>query len=249
MMYEPIPGQPQYATEEETMSVIRSVLIEAEAPKPSRKAIRAARADAAPRASDQLTDAPVTENPNDFKAFVERTLEGNPRRRADDLPDLQEIAEEVEEQPRTPRRGIALKAVFKPVARIMRTVRDFRPNTRHLALATLALLIVLRPHWFVVAGLMIAASTIGAFLILGSDRIWRGVLSYLARVDARDPERAARLRTRLDTFACRWDGILDFFPDGMVDGLYMPDFQDMQNGDAAHTSAMVERLTRMAHDA
>ena len=131
---------------------------------------------------------------------------------------------------------------------VIARLRTFRPTLRHLALASLALLVVLRPHWFVVTGALVVALIVGAFMLFGSDRIWRMVLAHLARVEARNPDRAAVLRTRLDRFACRWDAILDFFPDGMVDGLYMPDLQAMQDGEAAHTEAMAARLERMVHE-
>lgn len=242
MKYEPIPGQPQHATDEETMSVIRAVLTEEDARAPSRKEQRAARI--ASKSRDML-ESPVAEDPQGFKAFVERTLEVKPRRRADDLPELQDATPEVEARARTAWTTRAARRV----AQIARPLRDFRPSTRHLSLASLALLVVLRPHWFVISVVLAAALIIGAFLIIGSDRIWRAVLSYLGRVETRDLKRAMHLRARLDRFACRWDGFLDFFPDGMVDGLYMPDFQDLQNGDEAHTEAMIERLSRMAHDA
>ncbi|WP_299723059.1 hypothetical protein [uncultured Tateyamaria sp.] len=244
MKYEPIPGQPQYATEEETMSVIRAVLIEDAAPAPTRKEARAERRAAQARGAEADAETPVKEDIQGFKAFVERTLEGNPRRRADDLPVLQDPAP-VAAKPVRKRRTNHVAGL---VARVVRPVRDFRPTTRHLALASLALLVVLRPHWFVISGVLMAALAIAGFLLIGSDRIWRGVMAYLTRVEGRDPERAAQFRARLDRFACRWDGFLDMFPDGMVDSLYMPDFQDIQNGDAAHMDAMSERLARMVHD-
>jgi len=235
MPYEPIPGQPQHATDEETMSVIRAVLTEAEEPEPTRKATRTA------RRADKAQGA-------QSRAFVEKTTEPNPRRRADDLPPLQACPPEdppiARARPMAKAAGVAVWAV----SAITRPVRAFRPTTRHLALASLALLIALRPHWFVISGVAVIAIVVGAFLIIGSDRIWRMVLAYLNRTEVRNPARAARLRVRLDRFAWRWDGILDWFPDGMADALYMPDFQGMQNADAAHTDAMSKRLTRMAHD-
>lgn len=244
MQYEPIPGQPQYATEEETMSVIRAVLTQEDAAKPSRKVARAALvADKVDRAATSDMD-----DVQNLTAFVERTSEPNPRRRADDLPALQDSIPETLRSARKPWAAKAAVSLVGTISLTLRRVRHFRPSTRHLALASVALLIVLRPYWFLIIGVLFAACVFVAFLIFGSNRIWRGVLSFLVRIAAREPERATHLRARLDRFAYRWDGFLDYFPDGMVDGLYMPDFQDMQTGDAAHTHAMTERLSRMAHD-
>ncbi|MEM6373902.1 MAG: hypothetical protein AAF727_14135 [Pseudomonadota bacterium] len=229
MQYEPIPGRPQTATDEETMSVIRSILTEE---------------NSAPDVPTAAA-AKVTAQKPTQRAFVERKGENTPRRRADDLPALQDVVEETAAAP-APRRPV--RSVLRALVAVLRRLRAFRPTTRHLALASLALLTVLRPHWVVVGAVLCLAMVIAMFLIAGADRVWRGVNVYLNRVDARDPQRATELRTRLDSFACRWDAVLDRFPDGMVDGLYMPDFQDMQANDAAHADAMAERLSRMAHD-
>ena len=67
-------------------------------------------------------------------------------------------------------------------------------------------------------------------------------------MDARNPVRGVLLREHMDRFACGWDSSLDRFPDGMVDGLYMPDLQAMESAEAAHSYAMAQRLARMAHD-
>jgi len=40
-----------------------------------------------------------------------------------------------------------------------------------------------------------------------------------------------------------WDGILDRFPEGTVDGLYLPDFGELAAADDRHTEAMDRRLS------
>ncbi|WP_415401653.1 hypothetical protein [Tateyamaria sp. SN3-11] len=231
MTYTLIPGQSHTASEEETLSMIRSVLTEDTEPTPKRKRARKA---AAPKAEVQT-------------AFVERSEDPNPRRRAEDLPELEQVAEPTQ-QPRTSR-GPGLGARLKPLlAAPIARVRAFRPTTRHLAIVSVLLLLVVRPHWFVIGAVLMLALVIGTFLILGSDRIWRGVLSVLTRIEARNPARAQELRTKLDGFAYRWDAVLDIFPDGMVDGLYMPDFQAMQEAEEAHAEAVGARLERMMHE-
>ena len=242
MPLEPIPGQPQHATEEETMSVIRSVLTAQDDPAPSRREIRVQQA--AARAT--LSDRNGGTSPG---AFVEPTREPNPRRRrADILPEWQEAVEPQVSAKRAMRAPGSVAMATRAVSSVIARLRAFRPTPRHLALASLALLAVVRPHWFVVTGALVVALIVGSFMLLGSDRVWRMVLAHLVRVEARNADRAALLRTGLDRFACRWDAILDFFPDGMVDGLYMPDLQAMQDGEAAHTKAMAARLERMVHE-
>ena len=124
--------------------------------------------------------------------------------------------------PRTARRSPAPMGMIGPV---MRRLRGFRPATRHVVLAAGALMLVVRPHWVVMGAVALVAMVLGAFLIAGPDRIWRAVLARLSALEARDPKRAMRVRTRLDRLACRWDAILDRFPEGWVHGLYMPDVQ------------------------
>ncbi|MEL6467949.1 MAG: hypothetical protein AAFQ58_23550 [Pseudomonadota bacterium] len=222
MTYTLIPGQSHAADEEETLSMIRSVLTED----------MAQTADPAPR-----TETPAQ------PAFVDRTTPDNQRRRAADLPEL-EAQEAPAKAPRTPLLG----SLRNRLAQRAEALRAFRPTTRHLAIVSALLLVVLRPHWFVIGAVLMLALIIAAFMILGPDRIWRGVVAGLDRIAARNPARATRLRQRLDRFAYRWDAVLDLFPEGMVDALYMPDLQGLQDADAAHTDAMDQRLTRMAHD-
>ncbi len=247
MTYQPIPGQSHHPSEEETMSVIRSVLTEAEEPAPSRKALRAAQKAQKMSAAPMPAPAPDPKTETS-RAFVEPTVDRTVRRRASDLPELEEWSDSSAPAPRGNRIGKVTALARGHVEPAFAALRNFRPSTRHLAIVSMALLVVVRPHWFVISGVLIVALIVGSFLILGSDRIWRGVLAWLNHVDRRDPERAMHMRVRLDRFACRWDAILDFFPDGMVDGLYMPDLQAMQNADEAHTKAMAARLDRMVHD-
>ena len=247
MTYEPIPGKPHNPSEEETMSVIRSVLTELEEPAPSRKARRAERKAQAFGQVNPPTPAPSSDEEQP-RAFVERTMAKTERRRASDLPELNDAPVEDAPKPRKAQTPKTVGMIGSHLRAVAAKVRAFRPTTRHIALLSMALLVVLRPHWFVITGVLVVALFVGTFLILGSDRIWRAVIGWLNHVEVRNPDRATRLRDRLDRFACRWDAILDVFPDGMVDGLYMPDLQAMQDADEAHTQAMAARLNRMAHD-
>ncbi|WP_299146875.1 hypothetical protein [uncultured Tateyamaria sp.] len=213
MTYTLMPGQSHEISDEDMMSVIRSVLTE---------------------------DVPSDPAPKRSAKTIHRAF--TPRRRTDDLP---EIAQQEEERPAKPRRPVLrMDALARTVARI----RAFRPSTRHLAIVSTLLLVVVRPHWFVIAAVLIVTLVVGVFLLIGSDRIWRGIVARLARIEVANPERAARLRTRLDRFACRWDAILDMFPDGMVDSLYMPDLQEAEDAEAQHADAVAARMRRMAEE-
>lgn len=236
MKYTLIPGESCTTTEEEMMSTIRSVLTNDTTPSTPKKLHVI-----------QTRTAPATEDvqPVQQRAFVERTSEGTPRRRASDLPEL-EAADQV-----APRVSFVTRLASRLVAfggRPLAALRGFQPTTRHLALASAALLFVVRPHWFVIGALLALLLVIGTFMTLGADRIWHGILAWLDRVEARDPARAAALRCKLDRFACRWDGVLDIFPDGMVDSLYMPDFQAMKQAEANHDAVVSDRLNRMVQE-
>ncbi|WP_299049207.1 hypothetical protein [uncultured Tateyamaria sp.] len=240
MTYTLIPGESCTASDEETMSTIRSVLTENTAP-PQQVTPRAAPA-RAPAPDPARDTAPAAAAPEATRAFVDRTVDDAPRRRASDLPNLETAKQTANRRP-----GL-LSRLGMSLARPVGALRGFQPTTRHLALASVALLCVVRPHWIVIGTVLMLAMVLGAFMVLGSDRIWHGVLAWLDRVEARDSARACELRGKLDSFACRWDGILDIFPDGMVDSLYMPDFQAMQQAEIDHQQVVSDRLNRMAQE-
>lgn len=129
--------------------------------------------------------------------------------------------------------------------RIKGAILGYRPSPKHVVLASLALLVFFRP-WLVV-GLMFIGVIIfvGVFLILGYDGFWRRAMSLARWYARRRPERAAVLHRKLDTFAMRWDAILDRFPEGSVDGLYLPDFGDLATADARHEDALNRRFDNM----
>lgn len=244
MKYTLIPGQPHAASEEETMSMIRSVLVEvpdAQEAKPSAAAAKLVAGDA-----DKVAVTTISEDDRPApEAFVDRTLDQAPRRRVSDLPDLA-APEKAPKGPGLLNRAASVMA--RPARAAFQSARGFQPTTRHLALASAALLCVVRPHWFVIGAVLIIAVVVGAFLTLGSDRIWHTVLGRLERIKQRDPARAAELTMKLDSFACRWDSVLDLFPEGMVDSLYMPDFQSMLQADIDHQAVVADRLSRMAQE-
>ena len=115
------------------------------------------------------------------------------------------------------------------------------------ALAVLVLL--LRPQWVVLFVFALLFLVVGAFAFLGADRVWNGVMTLLVRYKTRHPEKSNQLEARLDRFALRWDVFLDRFPEGSVDGLYLPDLQALQRRDDAHVDAVNDRLSRMRAEA
>jgi hypothetical protein len=233
MSYRLIPGYPDKTSEEETLSMIRSILVEEPAEKP------------------RVTPRKIVAK---GKSAVKRTFVKRVSARLRGAAALPEL--EAAEAPEPPKRRplaevgklISSFSVGGAFQHIYNRFRNFQPTTRHLAIVSTLLLVIVRPHWFVIGIVLALALVIGTFLALGAERIWRAVQAHLRRVEARDPARAVVLRDRLDRFACRWDAILDLFPDGMVDELYMPDLQAMEDADKAHNEAVAARLNRMTQE-
>jgi hypothetical protein len=118
----------------------------------------------------------------------------------------------------------------------------YRPRPMHVVLLCLALLVLFRP-WLVAGVLFLMLLTLtGVFLTLGYDGFWRRAMA-LARWHARrDPARSVELHRRLDSFAVRFDALLDRFPEGTVDGLYLPDFGDLAESEARHDATLDRRF-------
>jgi hypothetical protein len=107
------------------------------------------------------------------------------------------------------------------------------------------LILYLRP-WFILGLLLLCALlTIGAFLILGYEGFWQRAMAAARRYAQHNPERAAKLHSKLDVFAMKWDAFLDRFPEGAVDSLYLPDFGDVQHADRRHDAALDRRFSQM----
>ncbi|UOA28346.1 hypothetical protein [Pseudosulfitobacter sp. DSM 107133] len=137
--------------------------------------------------------------------------------------------------------GRAKDALHRVVARL----RGFRPSRRQIIWAAIALVVVLRPAWVVLALVLGLFLVLGVFLAFGPDRLWAGTVALLKWYIARAPERGARLAAWIDGFAYRWDSLLDLFPDGWVDALYLPDLQSVLEADDRHDAVMATRLQRL----
>ncbi|MEM7522130.1 MAG: hypothetical protein AAF307_14005 [Pseudomonadota bacterium] len=132
-------------------------------------------------------------------------------------------------------RPAALKRTARPTATAAQSMRRVSglsfSNRRRIRLGVgvgvVALLLLLRPLLLLALIVLPLIVITGLFAVLGADRVWGGVLTGLRRYMDRDPDAGMALVARLDQFAERWDAILDRFPDGTVDGLYLPDLQSI----------------------
>jgi hypothetical protein len=121
----------------------------------------------------------------------------------------------------------------------------FQAKRKHLVWAGFALAIVLRPHWFLLTVILTVILFLGAFAVFGPSKTWGAIMWTFNIFAGRSPERAKRFAKRMDRAAMRWDGFLDRFPEGIVDGLYLPDFQSIQAAEEQHDAVVDARLSRM----
>lgn len=233
MTYTPIPGKSHsIGSETEVLAMIRDVLTE----EPEKSPDRRTKAPIAAKIQARKEEAVAIEDATAVKAAPAQAASAR-----DVFPDLDDPSKEG--LPLFSTRGRAIYRVGA-AARFMKE----RFKIKHAAIAACLLLFYLKPHW-IVFGALLSILIFGSLLMLiGMDRIWETVVRWLEVLDDRNPAKAAKWRVRLDRFAERWDRILDIFPDGTVDGLYLPDLQSMQDDKARHAARVEERLSRMATD-
>lgn len=121
-------------------------------------------------------------------------------------------------------------------------LKSYRPKVAHVTIAALLVLVLFRP-WLMV-GLAVTALflLIVSLLILGYDGFWKSVMSVSRWYASKRPSEAGEMHARLERFAAKWDAFLDNFPDGTVDGLYMPEFENFTHRDERHDAMMAQRL-------
>lgn len=113
-----------------------------------------------------------------------------------------------------------------------------------LAVGTV-LILYFRP-WLILGLVFLAMLMVASiFLIMGYDGFWRRTMAAGRWYAQRHPARAVELHRKLDGFAMKWDAILDRFPEGTVDGLYLPDFGAVAEADVKHDAAMDRRFSQM----
>lgn len=122
---------------------------------------------------------------------------------------------------------------------------SFIPKRKHAIMAGVLGIAFFRPSWIIFGLILFAVFVLAVFAVCGADRVWGFVIRLLERVAGRSPERAQGFVKRLDAFAMRWDGVLDRFPEGMVDGLYLPDFQSIIEAGDRHSAAINARLDQL----
>jgi len=116
-------------------------------------------------------------------------------------------------------------------ARVMPKIEDLTgrrvagPWQKRVLIAAPIVLVVIWKPWLIL-GLVIVVCwlVIAAFAALGGARVAEGSIRFYVWLDARNPERAERMRDRADRLAMRLDALLDRLPERWTEGLYMPDF-------------------------
>lgn len=182
--------------------------------------------EAVPVAKADVEPAPAPEAPVAATRRVERA--------SDAMPHIAPAANDHEEA-----------VAAGPLARLKARITGYRPTPRHLVIAACALVVLFRP-WLVVGLILLTLFVfIGIFLILGYDGFWKRTMGLARWYARRRPSRAVELHRKLDNFAMKWDAFLDRFPEGSVDGLYLPDFGELATADARHDEALDRRLSSL----
>ena len=229
----------------DSLSAIRSILTEEERPIPRKRVQRSERAnaEAAPEEAPvfRKSDAfPLLESAEAAEADEGAGMAMTKLRRGFSF--RRKTAEPKRTKPKSTASARRASAAAGEGNGLMDRIRAYRPTVAHIVLACLALFVLMRP-WLVVGLLILSVIVlIGVFLITGYDGFWQGVVKISRWYARRRPSRAAAIHARLDRFAVRWDSILDRFPEGTVDALYLPDFGDLAQADARHGEALDRRL-------
>lgn len=132
------------------------------------------------------------------------------------------------------------------IARTMPKIFSYRPTPKHVVWGVLALVLLFRPWLVFWAVLLSVFIVMGMFLVLGYDGFWQTVMKAGRWYGKRRPHRAAALQAKMDGFAVKWDRVLDHFPDGTVDGLYMPDFGQLATAETRYDAALDRRFADMS---
>ena len=131
------------------------------------------------------------------------------------------------------------------LARKKASLLAYRPTRNHIIWAVLALFLLFRPGLVIGVLVLILLAIFVVFMVLGYDCFWHSVMRFGHWYARRRPSKAAELHAKLDQFAQKWDAFLDRFPEGTVDGLYLPDFGELERAEAAHDAALTRRLQEL----
>ncbi len=259
-----LKGKPAGEPEHVTMSAIRNVLSDFDDAKPKP---RLATSNKAPTPDDlqlttrpvktieakivaaQLTTVPMPEEEKlpPVKAIVEQTPKvAKAPAAASAIPSPASVARKVFRLPRLPKIDV-LKAEEKEPRR----VKNQKPaptrllGTGHIIALAVIVLVAFQPGLVATVVFLWFAITVALFLFCGADRIWRAISWVVQAYSARNKAGADALLDWLDTVAVRWDSVLDRFPDGLVESLYMPDFANLEKLEEDYDKALDDRLERM----
>lgn len=173
-----------------------------------------------------------------------------PPRKADTLPKI--AAAEVDDTAslRTlmagqPGRRITKRKELKPQGRFSAAIERFK----HGEFSMLPLVLV-AAVWaaiyapFIVLGVLVLTLAISAvfFVILGYDGFWSMMMSVAGKYIRRRPSQSGVWRQRINRLTDRTDAILDRFPEGSVDALYLPDFSQYAKDEKRHEDVVARRL-------
>lgn len=198
---------------------------------------------------EEVPDDPAVIAAAATEAYRKAPASETERRAAQAFPDLAESAPAQPSKKSRFKRAKPARAATKPqrvgsgrMDALKAQITGYRPTPRHILLASAALLIVFRP-WLVVGLMVLALMLLGLiFLVLGYDGFWLRAMGAARWYANRNPDRAEELNRKFDTFAMKWDAFLDRFPEGTVDGLYLPDLGDMAQRDARHAEVLDRRM-------
>lgn len=243
--------------DESSLSAIRSILTEEDAPAPKRGfgrkqstaaaspealtqvgKMKRSKAEALPRLRKPLEDPDAVAK---AEAILAAAAEGKKPRRGFSL---RRKATEQPIQTETPKPVAAPQAPAeaREAGGLLDRLRGYRPKVGHVVLAALALFILFRPWLFLGLTILFILILVGVFLTVGYDGFWQGTMKLSRWYASRRPDRAAAMHARLDGFAVKWDAVLDRFPEGTVDALYLPDFGALATAERRHEDAMERRL-------
>lgn len=160
------------------------------------------------------------------------------------------VAKKIFRLPRLPKIDAA-----KVKAPVMRRAKTVKPTPRpflgkhHIVMLAVIVLMAFRPGLvFSVAAIWFLGMAL-LFVVAGPTRVWKAVGWTVNSYGKFNKPHADAILDWLDDVAVRWDAVLDRFPDGLVDGLYMPDFANLEELSAAHDAVLEDRLKRLHSDA
>ena len=234
---------PEHELDVNSLNAIRSILTEQEAPSPRRPD---GRKQAAFAHAEHETPREVALARKKAEAFVPlNSPESTPVQdlRPTRAKSLFSLRQQFKKTPK-PVAATPNDRTPEPVTgnSVLSRLKGYRPAPAHIALAVFALLVLTHPWLVLGLTLLFLLILVGVFLIAGYDGFWQGAIKLGRWYANRRPARAAILHARLDSFAVKWDAILDRFPEGTVDGLYLPDFGEIASADARHAQAVERRL-------